>query len=72
MPEWMHPNQLLAAAVYSVLGCVLFTALFWLFEWLTPFSMKHEIVEEHNTALGIVIAGCAIAFGMIVAAAISG
>ena len=72
MPEWMHPDQLVAAAVYSVLGTVLFGGLFWLFELLTPFSMKHELIEEHNTALAIVIGGCAVALGMIVSAAITG
>lgn len=72
MPDWMHPEQLLAASVYSILGTILFAALFWLFEFITPFSMKHELIEEHNTALAIVIGGCAVALGLIVSAAIAG
>lgn len=72
MPTWLHFDQLAAAALYSVLGALLFTILFLLFEKLTPFSVKHELIEEHNTALAIVIGSCAVAFGLIVSSAISG
>ena len=65
-------DHLVAAAVYSVLGAILFGVLFLLVELLTPFSIKHEIVEEHNTALAIIIGAFAIALGMIVSAAIAG
>lgn len=72
MPAWLHFDQLVAATVYSVLGSVLFFLLFWIFERITPFSIKHELIEEHNTALAVVIGGCAIALGLIVSSAIAG
>lgn len=72
MPAWLHLDQLAAAALYSVLGAILFTVLFVLFEKLTPFSVQHELIEEHNTALAIVIGACAIALGLIVSSAIAG
>ena len=72
MPQWLHFDQLVAATVYSVLGSVLFFVLFWLFERITPFSIKHELIEEHNTALAVVIGSFAIALGLIVSSAIAG
>lgn len=72
MFDYLIPAQLTAATVYSILGSVLFVVLLWLFEWLTPFSIKHEIVEEHNTALAIIIGACALSLGMIVSSAIGG
>ena len=72
MPEWLHLEMIAGAAVYSLLGTVLFAVLFLVFEWMTPFSIKHELIEEHNTALAIVIGACALALGLIVATAIGG
>jgi putative membrane protein len=50
---------------------VLFLAIF-LMEKLTRFSITKEIVDEHNTALAIIVGAIVIGVSIIIAASISG
>ena len=63
--------NLFAAAVFAVLGIVLFIAAFFLFDRLTPGLLWKEVIEEHNTALAILIGGVAIGLSIIISAAIT-
>lgn len=67
-------NELLsnlgAAAVYAVLGIVLFAMAFFAIERMTPGTLWRELIEEHNTALAIVVGAMAIGVSIIIAAAI--
>ena len=45
---------------------------FWLMTKLSPFSIRKEIEEDQNIALGIIIAGVIIGIALIISAAISG
>jgi putative membrane protein len=63
-------NHLGAAAVYAVLGIVLFVGAFMLMDRLTPGSLWKEIIEEHNTALAIVVGAMSIGISIVIAAAI--
>lgn len=56
--------------VYFFIGLGLFGLSVWLMEKVTPFSMRKEIEEDQNIALGIVIGCTFIALGIILAAAI--
>ena len=56
--------------VYSLLGFVIFYVGFVVFDKLTPFSVRKEIEQDQNVALGIIIGSGLIAFAIIVAAAI--
>ncbi len=69
-PEGLQ--QLLDTLVYAVLGIVLFGIALWLIERLTPFSVRKEIEEQHNTALAIVVAAIVLGIALIFAASISG
>ena len=69
MPTDFVPD-LLAAAVYSVLGILLFVAAFALVDRLTPGSLWKEIIEEHNTALAVMMGALSIAISIVIAAAI--
>jgi uncharacterized membrane protein YjfL (UPF0719 family) len=61
-----------SAAVYSVLGLLIF-GLFWLLiVWLTPFSIRKEIEDDQNTSLGIILGAVIIGIAMIISAAVSG
>lgn len=65
-------NNLLAAAIYSVLGLLIF-GLFWvLIVWLTPFSIRKEIEDDQNTSLGIILGAVIIGISLIISAAVSG
>lgn len=69
MMETLVAN-LVAALVFSVLGIVLLLVSFLAADRLTPFSLWHELIEEHNTALAVVIAAVALGLSLIIAAAI--
>jgi putative membrane protein len=74
MMEWIaeHTRPVVDSIVYSGLGVVVLVALFWLIEKILPFSMKKEIEEDQNTALGIILGAFIIGLSMIIAAAIRG
>jgi len=58
------------AVLNAILGLIMFGFSIWLMEKVTPFSIRKEIEEDQNTALGIVI-GCAlIALAILLASAI--
>lgn len=61
-----------ASVVYSVVGVMVFAASFVIIRIVTPFSIRKEIEEDHNTALAIVIGSIIIGIALIVSAAIHG
>ena len=56
--------------VYSLIGCIVFYVGYLVFEKLTPFSVRKEIEQDHNVALGIIIGSGLISLAIIIAAAI--
>jgi len=65
-------NAVAAAALYSVLGLVIF-GLFWVVVIrVTPFSIRKEIEDDQNTALGIILGAVIIGIAMIISAAVGG
>lgn len=65
-------SAIASAAIYSVLGLLIF-GLFWLLiVWLTPFSIRKEIEDDQNTSLGIILGAVIIGISMIISAAVSG
>jgi putative membrane protein len=65
-------GNILATIIYSFIGIFIFLIAYWILDRLTPFSIKKEIEEDQNTALGIIIGSCFIALSIIIAAAIVG
>jgi len=55
MLEQHQVMQLLLTLLYSGVGVVIFILAFWLVGRLTPFSVRKEIEEDQNVALGIVL-----------------
>lgn len=65
-------SAIASAAIYSVLGLLIF-GLFWLLiVWLTPFSIRKEIEDDQNTSLGIILGAVIIGISLIISAAVSG
>lgn len=62
--------QLVSTIVFFILGFVLFALSIWVMEKLTPFSIKREIIDEHNISMAIVIAAMVVAIAIILAAVI--
>ncbi len=65
-------NTLVQSVVFVVVGLLVFAVAFWLITKLSPFSIRKEIEEDQNTALGIVIGSVIIGLALVIAAAISG
>jgi uncharacterized membrane protein YjfL (UPF0719 family) len=63
---------IVTSLIYSGIGLVLFAVAFFIINKSVPFSLRKEIEEDQNTALGIVIASVIIGIAMIVSAAVHG
>lgn len=62
----------LQAIIFSTIGIAFFALAFFLITKVAPFSVRKEIEDDQNTALGIVIGSVIIGVSIIVAAAIQG
>ncbi len=65
-------GHLLAVVVFSIIGLIVFVGCLWLIEKLTPFSINKEILDEHNTAVAIVVGAIIIGMSLIIAASVLG
>jgi uncharacterized membrane protein YjfL (UPF0719 family) len=63
-------SNVVSALVFAVIGIVVLFAAFVIVDRLTPYSLWKEIIDEHNTALAILIGAVALGISIIVAAAI--
>lgn len=70
MNEPSHLAQLSWTLVYVVVGVGIFGTAFWVLGKLLPFSMRREIEEDQNSALGIVLGAFIIGLALIIAAGI--
>ena len=58
------------AVVYAALGIFVFAAAFFIIDKVTPYNLWKEIVQEHNTALAILIGTMSIGICIIIASAV--
>lgn len=63
-------ENILYSVIFSFLGLICFAVGFWVFDKLTPFSLWKELIQEHNTALAIVVGSVSIGLCLIIAFAI--
>lgn len=64
--------HLVTTCVFVLMGLAFFAAAFWIIAKAAPFSVRKEIEEDQNTALGIVIGSVIIGIALIVSAALHG
>jgi putative membrane protein len=57
------------AAIFSVVGIIIFIIAAFVFEWITPFKMWKEIVENKNVAVAITVGSAFLGLAIIVASA---
>jgi uncharacterized membrane protein YjfL (UPF0719 family) len=72
MDVGQYLNPVLASVVYSVIGAVILCIAMWVTTRIIPFSVKKEIEEDQNTALGIILAAIILGLSLIISAAIQG
>jgi len=65
-----HFTSILNAALYSVLGIVLFVLSFVLVDKMTPYHLWNEIVQNKNLALAVLLGAMSIGICMIIASAV--
>jgi uncharacterized membrane protein YjfL (UPF0719 family) len=64
-------SGLISTLIYSLAGLIFFLIAYFLIEKLTPFSVRKEIEEDQNVALGVIIGAMMIGLAIIIAAAIA-
>ncbi len=72
MPEEIVKElwQLIPTVIYFLVGLGMFGFSVWLMEKVTPFSIRKEIEEDQNVALGITLGSTLIGLAIILAAVI--
>lgn len=63
-------NNVVNAIVYAAIGIVVFAASFLIIDKATPYNLWKEIVQEHNTALAILLGTMSLGICIIIAAAV--
>ena len=63
---------LVTTAIFTAFGLLIFGIAYIIIVKASPFSIRKEIEEDHNTALAIVIGAVILGISIIVAAAIQG
>jgi uncharacterized membrane protein YjfL (UPF0719 family) len=58
--------------VFTALGLALFGLAFYIMNKVAPFSLRKELEEDQNTALGVLMGAVIIGIAIIVAAALHG
>ena len=72
IPMGQLPELIVSTLVFSAIGLLLFAFAFWIMGKASPFSIRKELEEDHNTALAIVMASVIIGIALIVSAAVHG
>lgn len=65
-------HQLLVAAIFSALGLVILGVVWLILVKVLPFSLRKEMEDDQNIALGIVLGSLILGISLIIAAAIHG
>jgi len=60
------------AIVFTVIGLALFALAIWLIVRMAPFSVRKEIEEDQNTALGLIVGAIILGIAIILAACLLG
>ena len=63
-------GQIAGTIFYSIIGVIIFLLAYVVIEKICPFSVKKEISEDQNVALGIIIGSVIIGLAIIISAAI--
>jgi putative membrane protein len=72
LQQLISMKYIIASLVFSVIGIVVLSFSFIIFDKLTPGNLWKEIVEEQNIALAITTSAFTLAIAQIIAAAIHG
>ena len=63
---------IVTTAIFTAFGLIVFGLAYIIIVKASPFSIRKELEEDHNTALAIVIGAVIIGISLIISAAIQG
>ena len=63
-------GHIVASVVYSLIGVAIFAIAFLVMERIAPFSLRKELAEDDNVAVGILLGSVVIGLSIIIASAI--
>ena len=63
-------QNVVSALVFAFIGIVIFVVSFVTIDWLTPYQLWKEIVEQKNMALAVLVGAMSIGVCIIIAAAV--
>jgi hypothetical protein len=70
MPPALSWPSLLTSIVYGLLGLILLLIGYYIFEIITPWSVKDELISHRNPAVAMVVAAFILGMAIVIAAAI--
>jgi uncharacterized membrane protein YjfL (UPF0719 family) len=72
--DWLsqHARPVVDSLLYSVLGTIVLLGAFAFIERVLPFSLRKEVAEDHNVALGIILGAFILGVSLIISSAIRG
>ena len=66
----IQATSVVNAIVYAGIGIVIFAGAFLVIDKVTPYNLWKEIVQEHNTALALLLGAMSLGICIIIAAAV--
>ena len=68
----LNPAVILATIIYAVIGVVIMLICVVLFDKIFDLDLHKELVEDQNTAFGILLGGVSIALAIVIGSSIVG
>ena len=70
VPPALSWASLLTSIVYGLVGLILLLIGYYVYEIITPWSVKEELISHRNPAVGMVVAAFILGMAIVIAAAI--
>jgi putative membrane protein len=70
IPPMLSWASIFTSVVYGLLGLILLLIGYYIYEIITPFSVKEELISHRNPAVGMVVAAFILGMAIVIAAAI--
>jgi putative membrane protein len=70
IPPILSWTSLFTSVVYGLVGLILLLIGYYMYELITPWSVKEELIAHRNPAVGLVVAAFILGMALIIAAAI--
>ena len=70
MPPALSWASVLTSVVYGLLGLIMLLIGYYVYELITPWSVKEELIAHRNAAVGMVVAAFILGMAIVIAAAI--